>query len=142
MSVSEPVEFDARPSIRLDNTMPENPKIVGLSDAAFRLYIEALCWCSRQEIDGKIPAAAMRRLGRPKTITELVANGVLYDHGGVEYEIHDYLRHQRSRAEIAAFRQSRAERGELGAHMRWHVATRKFSDDCDYCTGKKEVPDA
>lgn len=142
MSDTEPIEFDTRPSIRLDNTMPENPKVVGLTDAAFRLYIEALCWCSRQEEDGRIPAAAMRRLGRPKAIRELVTAGLIYDHGGVEYEIHDYLRHQRSRAEIAAFRQSRAERGELGAHMRWHVATRKKSNDCAYCTGEKEVPSA
>ena len=133
------VEFDARPSIRLDNTMPENPKVVGLSDAAFRLYIEALCWCSRQEEDGIIPTPAIRRLGKPKSITELVTAGLLKG-GGDEYIVHDYLRHQRSRAEIAAFRQSRAERGEIGAHKRWHVATRRKSPDCAYCTGEKVMP--
>lgn len=135
------VQFDGRPSIRLDNTMPENPKIVGLSDAAFRLYIEALCWCSRQEEDGIIPEAAIKRLGKARSITELVTAGLLID-AGSEYMVHDYLRHQRSRAEITAFRQSRAERGELGAHKRWHVATRKKSKDCAYCTGEKMAPNA
>src|SRR5690625_1174403 len=86
--------------------MPENPKIVGLSDAAFRLYIEALCWCSRQEEDGIIPEAAIKRLGKARSITELVTAGLLID-AGSEYMVHDYLRHQRSRAEITAFRQSR-----------------------------------
>lgn len=135
-----PEAFDSRPSILLDNLMPENPKIVGLSDAAFRLYIEALCWSSRQQTDGKIPAPAMARLGRPKTINELITAELFYSHDN-HIEIHDYLAHQRSRAEIQAFRAGQKQRGAFGAHMRWHVATRKRSEDCDYCTGETPMPD-
>jgi hypothetical protein len=129
-----PPPFDGRPSIRIDNTMPENPKIVGLSDAAFRLYIEAICWCSRQEVDGLIPAAAMKRMGRPRIITELVKEGLLLDTLGT-YLIHDYLSHQRSKQEITAFRASRRHSGQKGAHMRWHVPRREFVKDCAYCQG-------
>lgn len=133
-----PPPFDTRPTIRLDNTMPENPKIVGLSDAAFRLYIEALCWCSRQEKNGDIPAAAMKRMGRPRAIRELVEGRLLIEHGG-GYEVHDYLAHQRSADEIAAFRASKSLSGQKGAHMRWHVPARKHSKDCPYCTGEARL---
>lgn len=128
-----PPPFDDRPFVRLDHGMPENPKIAGLTDAAFRLYIEALCWCSRQETDGDIPQAMMRRLGRPKTITELVTTGLLIHHDNGSYAIHDYLEHQRSREEIAAFRESRSDSGKKGNHTRWHVARRRVDPECEYC---------
>jgi len=131
-SDSTPPPFDDRPFVRLDHGMPENPKVVGLSDAAFRLYVEAICWCSRQETDGKIPAAMMRRLGRPKVTAELVAAGLL-DRAGSDYAVHDYLTFQRSRQEIAEFRESRSDRGKKGNHARWHVARRRYDDECEYC---------
>ena len=118
--------------------MPENPKVVGLSDAAFRAYIEAICWCSRQEEDGRIPDAALRRLAAPKSIRELVGAGLLIKHDG-EHEIHDYLKHQRSRSEIQSFRQSKADSGALGAHRRWHVPTRKRVKDCAYCQQESDL---
>lgn len=127
-----PPPFDTRPTIRLDHTMPENPKIVGLTDAAFRLFIECLCWCSRQESDGVIPKPAMKRLGRPRVVAELVATGLIHDLGDT-FEVHDYLAHQRSSAEIAAFRAGKRESGQKGAHMRWHVPRRVVDKDCPFC---------
>lgn len=127
-----PPPFDDRPFVRLDHGMPENPKIVGLTDAAFRLYVEAICWCSRQETDGKIPAAMMRRLGKPKQIVELTSGGLL-DRDGEDYAVHDYLLFQRSRQEIAEFRESRSDRGKRGNHSRWHVARRRYDPECEFC---------
>jgi len=114
--------------------MPENPKIVGLSDGAFRLYVEAICWCSRQETNGTVPVAAMRRLGKPRFIAELVKAGRFLETLGT-YDIHDYLEYQRSASEIASFRASKAESGAKGAHMRWHVPNRTTSKDCAFCKG-------
>jgi len=125
-------EFDGRPTIRLSNSAPEHPKIIGLSDAAFRLWIESLCFCSRQETDGKIPAPMMRRLGQPKVIKELILVGLLTEQSD-EYQVHDYLRHQRSAAEIRSFRDSKSVSGQKGAHMRWHVPRRQRVKDCPYC---------
>lgn len=124
--------FDGRPTIRLANSMPEHPKIIGLSDAAFRLWIEAICFCSRQETDGQIPKPMMRRLGQAKVIKELMSVGLL-DEMTDRFDVHDYLRHQRSAAEIRSFRESKAERGTKGAHMRWHVPRRQRVKDCPYC---------
>jgi hypothetical protein len=126
-------EFDDRPSIRLTNTAPEHPKIVGLSDAAFRLWVELICYCSRQETDGKVTAAAMRRAGKPKVVAELLETEVLEQPNANLYLVHDYLRHQRSAAEIESFRESKAESGAKGAHMRWHVPRRQRVKDCPYC---------
>lgn len=128
-----PPPFDDRPFVRLEHGMPENPKVVGLSDAAFRLYIEVICWCSRQESDGLVPEAMMKRLGRPKPIRELTDSGLLDVILGGAFQVHDYLVHQRSREEIAAFRASRSDSGKKGNHTRWHLARRRFDPECEFC---------
>jgi hypothetical protein len=128
----ESPEFDARPSIRLDNKILENRKVIGLSDKAFRAYVGAICYCSRQETDGWITDGTRKIIGTPRVITELVKAGLFEEHGDDLY-IHDYLKHQRSRAEVDAFRKSRSEDGKLGAHLRWHVPRRQRVKDCDYC---------
>jgi hypothetical protein len=125
-------EFDARPSIRLENKILENRKVVGLSDKAFRAYVGAICYCSRQETDGRIVPGARKVIGSPKVITELVKAGLFEEHGDDLY-IHDYLKHQRSKAEVDAFRESRSKDGKLGAHLRWHVPRRQRVKGCDFC---------
>src|SRR5665648_267464 len=74
----------------------------------------------------------MKRLGRPKAIRELVEGGVIIDTLGA-YLVNDYLEHQRSREEIAAFRAARSDIGKKGNHTRWHVARRRFDPDCEFC---------
>ena len=129
---SDSSSFDTRPFVRLDHGMPENPKVAGISDSAFRLYVQAICWCSRQEQDGKIPAAMMRRLGPVKSATELV-HAELLELIPVGYLIHDYLDFQRSAEEINAYRNARGKAGQLGNHQRWHVARLKRDPECEYC---------
>lgn len=126
-------EFDNRPSVRFANTTPEHPKVVAMSDAAFRLWFDSICYCSRQELDGKITEPMMRKMGTPKTIRELLACRSLERTESGDYMVHDYLHHQRSAAEIQSFRESKSENGAKGAHMRWHVPTRKKVKDCPYC---------
>ena len=52
---------------------------------------------------------------------------------GNEWLLVDYLRWNRSHAEINSFRESRGERGQKGAHKRWHVPNRKADPNCPYC---------
>lgn len=130
-------EFDGRPTVRIVNTMPEHPKIVGLSDRAFRVFVEVICYCSRQESDGKITKAAMQRNASTKTIKELVTAGLL-ETIETGYLVHDYLSFNRAASEIQSYRESKSEAGSLGAHKRWHVPTRRWVADCEYCL--KEVP--
>lgn len=127
-----PAKFDHRTFIRLDHGMPENRKVMGLTDTAFRLYVEAICWCSRQESDGHIPEAFMARMGKAKNVTELVDSGLL-DTAVGGYQVHDYLDFQRSSEEIGAYRSAKGEAGSRGNHMRWHVARRRIEADCEHC---------
>lgn len=108
--------MDSRTYIRLHDGMPDHPKIVGLSDAAFRLYVEAMCWCSRHLTDGHVSAAALRRMGgsSPKTIKELAEAGLFEVGEEPDWEVHDYLHHQRSAAQVEAAREQRRNAGRAG----------------------------
>lgn len=124
-------KFDPRPTIRVVTTMPDHPKIVGLSDAAFRALVTLWCWCGEHHTDGHVPTAIVRKL-KPKARAELLAAGLMreFEDG---FGMHDFLDHQRSAEEIDAYRQSQSESGAKGAHLRWHVAGRKVASDCPFC---------
>jgi len=93
----------SRTFVKILDEFPDHPKVVGLSDPAFRAYIEALCYCSRYLTDGAIPEPAARRFAAPKAISELVGAGLLDRHSGAVH-IHDYLDHQTSRARVEQLR--------------------------------------
>lgn len=137
MSADSPASFDWRLFIRLDHGMPEHPKIEVLSDAAFRALITLWCYCSRNMTDGFVTEAAWKKRVRPRVARELLAstNGMnpLVIQLPDGYLMHNYLDHQRSAEEIAAYQESRADRGKRGNHQRWHVARRKTDKDCEYC---------
>jgi hypothetical protein len=93
--------------IKLLDTFPEHPDVLDLTDAAFRAYVEALCYCSRNLTDGDMTAAAvLRRLGvRPKVAAELVAAG-LWEQTPTGFAVVNYLKHQRTREQIERERAS------------------------------------
>lgn len=144
MSDSRPVSFDDRPFICLDQGMPENAKILGLSDAAFRLYVEMICWCARQKSDGSIPPAKLKKAGSPKAVKELTTGlKPLFEFDGENWWIHDYLQHNRSATEIDVIKEAKSDAGNKGAHARWHVGRRKADPKCDLCfPGLKAVSGA
>lgn len=99
--------------VKLLDEFPEHPKIIGLSDSAFRAYIEALCYCSRYLTDGAIPEQAARRFAPPKAVSELVAANLLERHSG-SVHIHGYLEHQTSREHVETVKAKRAQAGSKG----------------------------
>lgn len=135
-----PAKFDHRTFVRIDDGYPEHPKVLPLSDAAFRAHVESICWCSRQDgrTNGRIPKAVARKKFRAKAITELVKARLLED-AGDDYEVHDYLDFNRSGEEVAAFRESRGDAGTLGNHKRWHVARRRWDKDCKHCQEENRI---
>jgi len=85
--------------IKLDDTLPNNPKILPLSDKAFRLYIEGLCYANQYLTDGFLAQAVVNRLDSGNASNELiVATLWLQTDGGVQ--IHDYCEHQTSRKTV------------------------------------------
>lgn len=115
----------ARPNwewIKLDVLMPENPKVEGLSDKAFRALIGLWCYCARQHSDGTVPASRWKQIA-PKARAELIsaglANPLLAGDPGAGVAMHDYLEHQRSREQADELAAKRAEAGRKGATARW-----------------------
>lgn len=104
---------DPRPFITLHDGMPDHPKIEALSDAAFRLLVSTWCWCNRNRTDGKVATASWNKRGTSKARRELLESGlaVLVDDG---VQMHDYLEHQRSAAEIDELSEKRREAGRKG----------------------------
>lgn len=103
--------------VRLDDGAPGHRKIVGLSDAAFRLWVVGLTYCNQQANDGRFSAASARimtgylaspELGRG-AMAELCAAG-LWIETADGFEVHDYLEYQPSQEERASANRAAAER--------------------------------
>jgi hypothetical protein len=82
--------------IKLDDTLPNNPKILPLSDKAFRLYIEGLCYANQYLTDGFLAQAVVNRLDGGNASQELLLAG-LWLKVETGMQIHDYCEHQTSR---------------------------------------------
>lgn len=84
--------------IKLDDKCPRHPKVAGLSDRAFRWWVQALCYASEFLTDGLLPASFLRTVPA-RVKDELLTSGLWFTQD-VEWRIHDYLTHQTGRAEI------------------------------------------
>lgn len=93
--------------IKIDDSFPDHPKIIGLSAEAFRTHIRGLCYSGRFLTDGLIPASAVGSIGSLDSIIELV-DSCLWVCSELEgaYLIHDYLEHQTSKFEVEEKREA------------------------------------
>lgn len=100
---------------KLDDRMPRHPKVIHLSDAAFRLHIVGICYCAENLTDGFIQKRAARCFhSRAKQyIDELIDAGVWENTDG-DYRIHDYLEWNPSREEVLRIREARKQAGSKG----------------------------
>lgn len=111
------------PWANLDDQFPKHPKVVGLSDSAFRLHVSGICYCAQYLTDGLIDAKAIPLLVpkfQRKALDQLIDRGMwipLMD--GAAYEVHDYLQWNRSREEVMAERERKSKAGKKGMESRW-----------------------
>jgi hypothetical protein len=99
--------------IKIDDSFPDHPKVVGLSDEAFRVHISGLCYCGKYLTDGKVPMQIASRFanGSMLTLAELSLAGLwLEDVENNGFIIHDYLAHQTSKSQVEVKRASLRER--------------------------------
>jgi hypothetical protein len=87
--------------VRLDDHFADHPKILGLSDGAYRAFVDGLCYASRYLTDGHIPTAAVKTIARHKLrpVAELIEAG-LWEQNGSGVIVHDYLEFQPSRSTV------------------------------------------
>ena len=126
---------DTRPYITLTNEYPRHRKIRGLSDAAFRLHITLLTMNNEDRLDGHVEPTDLESRG-PKVKKELIDKG-LVEVVGSGYMLHDYLEHQNSSDEIAAYKVEKLKRasngGKVSAHNRHHVEKGVVNPNCELC---------
>lgn len=104
---------------RLDDQFANHPKVVRLSDAAFRLHVAGICYCACHLTDGEIAALEVPRLVpgyRPKALAELVDRG-LWERNDDTYLIRAFLEYNPSKEKVE---QQRAEAAERKA--RWNAS--------------------
>lgn len=106
---------DTRLYARFDIGMDENPKVMPLSDAAFRALVESTLYARRQLTDGFLDARIVAKKWGQDVADELSSNDPerpswLVVEGG--YMIHDFAEHQVTTTDIEAKREA-GRRGGL-----------------------------
>jgi hypothetical protein len=123
---------DTREFVRIAVDLAHHPKIIGMADpAAAWGYACAMLYAGRNFTDGwlTIHTIAHEAGISVQKARKLVTAGLVHEHGHTcekcpevpkgKALIHDYLEHNRSRAEAAEQRRSAAEKGRKGAAKRW-----------------------
>lgn len=100
---------DRRLYARFDINMDEHPKIMMLSDAAFRAMVEATMWSRRQLTDGFLDDRVVSKKWGQTVADELTSNAGgrsswVKVEGG--YQIHDFDEHQTTTRDIEAKREA------------------------------------
>lgn len=139
--------------VRLDDSVMDNPKMLALSDRAFRGWVWGLCYAQRHLTDGYIPLAALTADVK-RAAGELQSRG-LWEIADRGFQIHDYLKHQDSKEDVEARKERARERmrdRRSGAERRSvarsgnvreniHATSREASLPCTYlsCSEEKGV---
>lgn len=107
---------------RLDDQANGNPKLLALSDAAWRMWGCALIYCQAQLTDGFVPTQAIHTFGvkardKEKVAEELCAVQVraqapLWTRVDGGYKLHDYLQWNECRATVLSRRSRERTRSE------------------------------
>lgn len=101
-----------------------NPKVLAAGKDAALLYIASCGHCSQHLTDGFIAESAIPFIANmawqrsyKKQVSALVENGLwLKVEGG--YKINDYLKHNKSKAEVAEYREKKSKAGKASAEAR------------------------
>lgn len=118
---------DRREFIKLDVGYLSNPKVAGLLIAgrpnAVLIHVYCMTYSRQHRTDGIVPVAlALRGVigATKKDVAAAVDAGLLLNREEGVVEVHDYLEHQESAADIKA----RSDAGRAGAQARWGKAKR------------------
>lgn len=107
----------------VDDNFPDHVKFAELLDEHVGLWVKALAWINRQETDGFIPAAMLRRLSsskKPEKLVEKLIQAGLWVACDGGWMVHDYLEWNASKEHREARRQAARAR-MAGARAQKHV---------------------
>ena len=102
---------------KFDDQTPQDPEIDALSDGAFRLWFNAICYAQAQLTDGFVPASIARRLTpnyRPTHLAELTRRAddkpPIFEPVGDGYLIRNFAKWNKTRDHWEAKRSADAAR--------------------------------
>ena len=114
--------------IRVESSVARNQKFLKAGPAASWLWLCGLTYCQEGLTDGFIPVSALPLLGvtgtgkqSPSRLASLLVLACLWDarDDGSGWDVHDYLKHQKSAAEMRAFQHARSKAGANGGRASW-----------------------
>jgi len=98
----------------LDTHWHANPKILALGLDAMGLHAWSISYCDDLLTDGFVPQGALPLLPRIKQAVKALVAAGRWEAVEGGYQLHDYLRHNRSRAEVAAYVAHKVAAGQAG----------------------------
>jgi hypothetical protein len=95
--------------LRIDDGFAEHPKLMDVSDRAFRLHVAALCFCARNLTDGELVDRSVRMVcalsaATKKHVAELVAAGLWVKRADGTFEVKDFLEYNPTAEKVKAER--------------------------------------
>lgn len=114
------------PWVKFDDRFPWHRKIRRLSDAAFRLHVSAIHWCSEHLTDGRIQADDLPFVSdtkRPQVAVKELEKAGLWDVADDGWTIHDYLEYQPSAEKVLEERAKKTAR-----QQRWRDNRSRTTD--------------
>lgn len=104
---------------KFEDRFPWHRKVRGLSDAAFRLHVSAVCWSCEHLTDGMVMRSELHLLSdvrRPTTSAKELTTAGLWDENDERtgWELHDFLVYNESRETVKNRREADAERKRQG----------------------------
>lgn len=95
--------------LRIEDGMPEHPKVADLTVHAKWALVEIWCYSARSRSDGLLPATIAKRIASQKILNELASADLIHKNGA-GWIIHDFLDYNPSKDELDARREGDAER--------------------------------
>lgn len=100
--------------LKIDDRALDDPKLVDLSDAAWRAVVRSWMYAARHETDGYLPSAVADDLTRHRhrVLVEILEAplGALWIPNGRGYGIHNFTKYNPTKAELDESRAQAAER--------------------------------
>jgi hypothetical protein len=113
--------------LKIECSVARNKKFLKAGPAPSWLWVCGLAYCQEGLTDGFIPSEALPHLGvknAAQLATHLVKAG-LWDEAPGGWNVHDYLEHNRSSADVAEIRKDRRASGARGGAASGHARRRR-----------------
>jgi hypothetical protein len=122
---------------KFDDNFYQHPKVISLSDKAFRLYVASICFASANRTDGEIPRAALPMIGGTTKLAGELTGVALWDTTSRDgWAVHDYLKYNRSKDTIEALSESRRAGGKASAAKRQQLVEQDADHDGEHLADK------